>query len=203
MLLWWVTDNWKCYSNVLLKRLWWRVTEKAMMTGDRSLKRLLWHELKWIPWQVTEKPTLTCNWKGYDGGWQITEKDIVTCTENATLTWTKNASFTELYMKLLSGSVGYKSTSRERKLRRIHTHRPHTMGCKESEPWSSRWVRQKLREANNGLPPNGPNHDEKHPTDAEKPLCKCDLDCQSHMCLDHDTYGMRYWSCPFLSSPFN
>jgi hypothetical protein len=28
------------------------------------------------------------------------------------------------------------------------------------------------------------------------PLCTCDLDYQSHMSLDHDTYGMRYWSCP-------
>jgi hypothetical protein len=62
-------------------------------------------------------------------------------------------------------------------LRCIHTHRPHTMDTKESEPWSPRWVKQKFREANNGLPPNDPNHDEKHPTNIERSLCKCDLDC--------------------------
>jgi hypothetical protein len=59
------------------------------------------------------------------------------------------------------------------------------MGSKESEPWSPRWVRQKLREANNGLPPNDPSHEEKHPADAERPLCKYDLDSQSHMSLEH------------------
>jgi hypothetical protein len=41
------------------------------------------------------------------------------------------------------------------------------MGSKESEPWSPQWVRPKLREENNGLSPNVPNHDEKPPTDAE------------------------------------
>jgi hypothetical protein len=56
---------------------------------------------------------------------------------------------------------------------------------------------------NNGLPPNDPNHDEKPLANAERPLCKCDLDCQSHMSLDHDTYGMRYWSCPLPTSLFN
>jgi hypothetical protein len=68
-----------------------------------------------------------------------------------------------------------------------YTRRPHTMGSKEMEPWSPRWVRQKLREKNNGLPPNDPNHNEKPPTDAERPVCKCDFDCQSHKSLDHDT----------------
>jgi hypothetical protein len=77
------------------------------------------------------------------------------------------------------------------------------MGSKESEPWSPEWVRQKLREKNNGLPPNDLNHDEKPPADAERPLCKCDLDCQSHMSLDHDTYGKRYWSCPLPTCPFH
>jgi hypothetical protein len=51
-----------------------------------------------------------------------------------------------------------------------YTRRPHTMGSKEMEPWSPRWVRQKLREKNNGLPPNDSNHDEKPPADAERPL---------------------------------
>jgi hypothetical protein len=55
---------------------------------------------------------------------------------------------------------------------------------------------------NNGLPPNDPNHDENHPTDAERPLYKCDLDYQSHMSLDHDTYNRRYWSCPQPTCPF-
>jgi hypothetical protein len=99
-------------------------------------------------------------------------------------------------MKLLLGPDGYKSTSRGRELRRIQTHRSHIMGSKELEPWSPRWVRQKLREKDNGLPPNDPNHDEKHPTDAERPLYKCNLDCQSHMSLDHDMYDRRYWSYP-------
>jgi hypothetical protein len=102
-------------------------------------------------------------------------------------------------MKLASGSGGYKSTSQEKELRRIHTHRPHTMGSKEPETWLPRWVRQKLREANNGLPPNDPNHDEKPSTDTERPLCKCDLGYQSHMSLEHD----MYWSCPLPTSPFN
>jgi hypothetical protein len=70
------------------------------------------------------------------------------------------------------------------------------MGSKEPEPWSPWWVRQKLREKNNGLPPNEQNYDEKPPTDVERSLCKCDLDCQSQMSLDHDTYDKRYWSCP-------
>jgi hypothetical protein len=99
-------------------------------------------------------------------------------------------------MKLLPDSGSYKSTSRGRELKRIHTHRPHTMGSKVPEPWSPRGARQKLREANNGLPPNDPNHDEKPPADPERPLYKYDLDYQSYMSLDHDTYDMRYWYCP-------
>jgi hypothetical protein len=77
------------------------------------------------------------------------------------------------------------------------------MGSKEPEPWSPQWVRQKLREKNNGLPPNDLNHDEKHPVDAERPACKCDFNCQSHMSLDHDMYGRRYWSCPLPICPFH
>jgi hypothetical protein len=73
-----------------------------------------------------------------------------------------------------------------------NTHRPHTMGSKEPEPWSPRWVRQKLREKNNGLPPNDLNHDEKPLADVERHLYKCNLDYQSHMSLDHDMYDMRY-----------
>jgi hypothetical protein len=78
-----------------------------------------------------------------------------------------------------------------------------TMGSKEPEPWSPRWVRQQLRENNNGLPPNDPNHDHKPPADIERPLYKCNLDCQSHMSLDHDTHDRRYWSYPLPTSTFN
>jgi hypothetical protein len=77
------------------------------------------------------------------------------------------------------------------------------MGNKEPEPWLPRWVKQKLREKNNGLPANDPNHDEKPLINTERPLCKCDLDCQSHMSLDHDTYGRRYWFCPQPTCPFH
>jgi hypothetical protein len=87
--------------------------------------------------------------------------------------------------------------------RSMHTQISQIMGSKEPEPWLPRWVRQQLREANNGLPPNDPNHDHKPPADAERPLCKYDLDCQSHMSLDHDTYDMRYWSCRLPTSPIN
>jgi hypothetical protein len=111
--------------------------------------------------------------------------------------------FTKLQMKLLPGSSGFKSTSQGREIRRIQTHTPHTMNSKESEPWSPWWVRQKLREKNNGLPPNDPNYDEKPPTDTERPICKCNLDCQSHMSLDHNTYDRRYWSCPQPTYPFH
>jgi hypothetical protein len=58
-------------------------------------------------------------------------------------------------------------------------------------------------EKNNGLPSNDPNHDEKPPTDTEIPLCKCDLDCQSHMSLEHDMYNIRCWSCPLPTCPFH
>jgi hypothetical protein len=80
---------------------------------------------------------------------------------------------------------------------------PHTMGRKESKLWLSQWVRQKIKEKNNGLPPNNPNHNEKPPADVERHLCKCDLDCQSHMSLEHDTYSRRYWSCPLATCPFH
>jgi hypothetical protein len=54
-----------------------------MMTGDISLKRLPWRELKslWVTyrlkgyddeWHITKKATLTYHWKAY--GWHITEK---------------------------------------------------------------------------------------------------------------------------------
>jgi hypothetical protein len=58
-------------------------------------------------------------------------------------------------------------------------------------------------EKNNDLPSNDPNHDEKPPVDAERPLCKCNLDCQSHMSLEHNIYGKRYWSCSLPTCPFH
>jgi hypothetical protein len=145
-----------------LKRLSWRVTEKATLTGDGSLKRLPWYvtekttlmchwkgydagwwitekdtlmgdeSLKMLLWCVTKKATLTCHWKGYDDRWQITKNATLTWTEKGTMTWTKKSSFTELYMKLRLGSGSYKSTSQERELRHIHTYRSHTMGTNDS-----------------------------------------------------------------------
>jgi hypothetical protein len=84
--------------------------------------------------------------------------------------------------------------------RSIHTPTSQRMGSKEPEAWSPRWVRQELRRRNNDLPPNDPNHDEEPQTDTERPLCKCDLDYQSHMSLD---YVMRYWSYLLPISPLN
>jgi hypothetical protein len=86
--------------------------------------------------------------------------------------------------------------------RSMHTHNSQTMGSKEPEPWSPRWLRQQ-QEDFNGLPPNDPNHDHRPPVDAETPLCKCDLDCTPLMSLVHDTYDRRYWACPLPTSPFN
>jgi hypothetical protein len=169
-------------------------TKNATMTGDGSLKRLHLRELKRLPRCVTEKATLT---------W--TEKVVMTEDESLKrlpwrqlkrLQWHYRLCFTKLQMKLLSDSSGYKRTLWGRELRCIQTHRPHIIGSKEPVPWSPRWMRQKLREENNGLPPIDLNHDEKPPADAERPLYKCDLDCQSHMSIDYDTYCMRYWSCP-------
>jgi hypothetical protein len=139
-----------------------------------SLKRSRW----WV----------TGHWKGYtDIHWKGTN-DIV------------DYVFNEWQMKFLPGTYGYKSRSWRRG---IQSCRPHTMGSKELKPWLPRCVRQKLMEKSNGLPPNDPNHDEKPPTDTERPLCKCDLDCQSHMSLEHDMYGIRYWSCPLPTCPFH
>jgi hypothetical protein len=50
---------------------------------------------------------------------------------------------------------------REEVKQEAYTHMSQTMGSKELEPWSPRWVRQQLRERNNGLPSNDQNHDEK------------------------------------------
>jgi hypothetical protein len=97
--------------------------------------------------------------------------------------------FTELWIKLLLSARVYKSTSSGKK----HAHTSVTkMAGKEPEPWSPRWLRQQHREDNNDLQPNDPNHDRRPPADAERPLCKCDLDCTPLMSLEHDTYDMRY-----------
>jgi hypothetical protein len=146
--------------------------------------------LKRLPWHVTEKATPTCHWTSY------TNIDLKGYND------TIDYVFTELQMKFVPGTYVYKSRSWGRELRCIQTQRQHTVGSKESEPWSPWWVRQKLREKNNGVPPNDPNHGEKPPADTERPLCKCDLYCQCHMSLEHDTYGGRYWSCPLPTCPF-
>jgi hypothetical protein len=87
--------------------------------------------------------------------------------------------------------------------RRMHTHKLETMGSKEPEPLSPRWLRQERKKDFSGLPPNDPNHDRRPPADIERPMCKCDLDCTPLMSLDHDMYGRRYLACPLPTSPFN
>jgi hypothetical protein len=133
-----------------LKKLPWCViekttlmwTEKAIITGDRSLKRLHLCELKRLPLRVTEKATLTwtekatmtrdrslkiypdVKWEGYpDINWKCYNDNV-------------DYVFTKLQIELISIFSGYKSTSWGRELRCIQTHRPHTMGSKETEPWS-------------------------------------------------------------------
>jgi hypothetical protein len=155
-----------------------------------SLKRLRW----WV----------TDHWKGYDWlelkrlWWRVMDH------YKATLMWIKRyyyplllLNYRRYYYPLLDAiKVCHEGRS-------IHTQRSQIMGSKEPEPWSPRWMRQKHREANNGLSSNDPNYDEKSLSDAETPLCKCDIDCQSHTTLVCDTYGMRYWSCPLPTSSFN
>jgi hypothetical protein len=156
--------------------------------SDRSLKMLSWH--------VTEKATLTCNGKGYS---DVSLKSL--------RWWVTGHSKGSIDMFLLNYEWIYYSLLEPIKAchekRSIHTPTSQTMCSKEHEPWSPRWVRQKLREMNNGLVPNDLNHDEKPSADVERPLCKCDLDCQSHMSIDYDMYDRRYWSCPLLTSLFN
>jgi hypothetical protein len=77
------------------------------------------------------------------------------------------------------------------------------MAKQQPEPWTLRWVREKLRERNNDLPPNDSKRYHKPPAGVEPPLCKCKLGCTSHYSLDYDTYDMRYWACPLPTSPFN
>ncbi len=157
------------------------MTERATLMGD--WKGYPDVSLKMLLRRVTKKAMMMGDWKDYSD---------VSLKRKWCWGLPRIIFLSELWMILLHIVGGYKSTSWGREIRRIQTHRPHTMGSKEPEPWSPRWVRQKLREKNNGLPPNDPNHDEKPPTDVERPLCKCDLDCQSHMSLDHDMYDMRY-----------
>jgi hypothetical protein len=166
-------SHWKGYSDMSLKRLQWWVTghwKGYLWCVTKNATVMSDRSLKRLLWWVIGQ------WKG--------SNDIV------------DYVLTELQMKFLPGTYDYKSRSWGRKLRGIQSPKPHTMGCKEPKPWSPRWVRERHREKNNGIPPNDPNHDEKPPADAERPLCKCDLDYQSHMSLEHDTYGRRYWSCP-------
>jgi hypothetical protein len=159
----------KVYSNVSLKRLWWRVMGHWKGYTDMSLKRPQWY--------VTEKAYVTGHWKG------------------------------SINMFLLNYRSNYYSLLEPIKVvhqeRRMHTHKSETMGSKEPEPWSPRWLRHEHRKDFSGLPPNDPNHDCKPPVDTERPLCQCGLDCTPLMSLDHDMYDMRYWVCPFPTSLFN
>jgi hypothetical protein len=124
--MWWITEKvrWR-----VLKRLLWCVTEKATMTGDRSLKWLWWRTLKRLLWHVTEKATITgdgslkslddVHWKdysdvslkSYDDGWQIIEKAMITVY----------AIFLQNYIcNYYTGSWVYKSISWGRELRCVH-----------------------------------------------------------------------------------
>jgi hypothetical protein len=53
--------------------------EKSTMTGDISLKSVLWHVPEKATMTLTKNPTLTCHWKGYDDGLHITKKATLTC----------------------------------------------------------------------------------------------------------------------------
>jgi hypothetical protein len=55
------------------------------------------------------------------------------------------------------------------------THSSHTMASEQPEPWTPRWLREKLMESNNDLLPNDPNRDNKPSTGADPPLCKCKI----------------------------
>jgi hypothetical protein len=174
-LRWSVAGQWKCYldmwlklySDGWLKRLPWRLTEKATLMTDGSLKRLL----KMLLWCVTEKATVASDgslkrlrWRvtGLSKGYpdvcfklysdvtlkrlpqHVTEKAIPTChwKSYTVINWKGSNDivdyvFTELQIKFIPGTYSYKSRSWGRELKRIQSHRPHTMGSKEPEPWSS------------------------------------------------------------------
>jgi hypothetical protein len=85
----------------------------------------------------------------------------------------------------------------------MHTHSSHTMTSEQPEPWMPTWVREQLRESNNGLLPNDPNRDNKPPAGVDPPLCKCEIECHYYDSLDYDTYGRMYWGCKLSISPFN
>jgi hypothetical protein len=99
------------YCNVRLRRLMWWVTEKPMMMSDGSLKRL--------PRRQTKKAMTVGQWKCYN--------HIVAYV------------FTELQNELLPTTGEDIKTCHEG--RSIYTRRTQTMGSKEPEPWSPRWVR--------------------------------------------------------------
>jgi hypothetical protein len=163
-LQWCVTGHWKgypemwlkVYSDVSLKRLRWWVTGHWKGYPDMWLKVYFDALLKRLRWWVMG------HWKCYS---DMSPKRLPG-TPLKRLIVIVDFVFTELQMKLLPDSSGYKNTSQERELICIQTHRSHTMGSKEPKSWSPRWVRQNLREKNNVLPPNDPNHDEKTSADA-------------------------------------
>jgi hypothetical protein len=183
----------KGYYNVSLKRLWWQVTDHCKGYPDVYCKGYYDVSLKRLQWQVMDhcKAYPKVNWKCYSDVslkrlrwrmtdqwkdcsyrklkrlfWRVTKKAMITNDGSLLL-----LNYRRYYYPLLDViKVCYEGRS-------IHTERSQTMGSKEPEPWSPQWVRQKHREANNNLPPNDLNHDEKSPIDAERPLCKYDLDC--------------------------
>jgi hypothetical protein len=77
------------------------------------------------------------------------------------------------------------------------------MASKQLEPWTPRWVGEKLRDIDNGLLPNDPNRDKKTLVGANPPLCKCEIKCHCCYSLDYDTYGRRYYGCKLPIYPFN
>jgi hypothetical protein len=145
-------------------------------------------------WNVIQKDlSLSVVWilplLSYGEKWQVIENTTMTVPY----------VFTKLGMKLLFTTGAYKSMSWCNK----HTHTYFTNnGSKVPEPWSPRWVKHELRKRNNGLPPNDPNHDEKPLADAERPLCKFDFECQSHMSIYYDstTGGISLSHCPPVRS---
>jgi hypothetical protein len=76
------------------------------------------------------------------------------------------------------------------------------MASEELEPWMPRWVRKKLREYNNDLLSNDPNRDNKPPTGADSPMCKCEIEYHCYGSLEYNTYGRRYWGYKLSLSPF-
>jgi hypothetical protein len=154
--------------------------------------------------------TMTGHWKDYSD--MSLKRLRWSVTENATMTgdgWLKRLWWLCKIMFLLNYGWNYYKLMEAIKAhhdgekQEAYTHNSHTMASQQLDPWTPRWVREKLREKNNSLPLNDPNKDHKPPAGVEPPLCKCKLECTSHYSLDYNTYGKRYWACPLPTSLFN